>query len=119
MSIEVEDSKLNDILRIIKEKESEGFSYDTALASFELLVRKELDQVKDFYSLQKFRVTDERRWNAKGQLITESEATINVNIANEEIMTVGVGNGPVNAIDSALRKALIKFLSNIKKFKIN
>ena len=118
MSIEVEDTKLNDILRIIKEKESEGFSYDTALASFELLVRKELDQVKDFYLLQKFRVTDERRWNAKGQLITESEATIHVNIANEEIMTVGVGNGPVNAIDSALRKALINYYPTLKNLKL-
>jgi 2-isopropylmalate synthase len=118
MSIEVENDKLNDILRIIKEKESEGFSYDTALASFELLVRKELDQVKDFYSLQKFRVTDERRWNAKGQLITESEATINVIISNEERMTVGIGNGPVNAIDSALRKALISFYPSLKNLKL-
>ena len=118
MSIKVEDAKLNDILRIIKEKESEGFTYDTALASFELLVRKELDQIKDFYSLQRFRVTDERRWNAKAQLVTESEATINVSINNEEIMTVGVGNGPVNAIDSALRKALINFYPTLKNLEL-
>ena len=56
--------------------------------------------------------------NAKGKLITESEATINVNIANEEIMTVGVGNGPVNAIDSALRKALINFYPTLKNLKL-
>ncbi len=118
MSIDLSDDKLNDILRIIKEKESEGFSYDTALASFELLVRKELGQIKDFYSLQKFRVTDERRWNAKGQLITESEATINVFVSNEEKMTVGVGNGPVNAIDSALRKALINSYPSIDNLKL-
>ena len=67
-------------MRIIKERESAGFSYDTALASFEILVRKELNQIEDFYSLQKFRVTSERRWNAKGILITESEATINVTV---------------------------------------
>ena len=118
MSIDLSEDKLNDILSIIKEKESEGFSYDTALASFELLVRKELGEIEDFYSLQKFRVTDERRWNAKGQLITESEATINVYIANEEIMTVGIGNGPVNAIDSALRKALINFYPTLKNLKL-
>ena len=118
MSIDLSNDKINDILRIIKEKESDGFSYDTALASFEILVRRELDEIKDYYSLNKFRVTDERRWNAKGQLITESEATININVVNEERMTVGIGNGPVNAIDSALRKALISFYPSLKNLKL-
>ena len=75
--------------------------------------------VKDFFKLNRFRVTDERRWNAKGKLITESEATINVNVNSEEIMTVGTGNGPVNAIDSALRKALIKFFTNLENLKLS
>jgi LeuA allosteric (dimerisation) domain. len=82
------------------------------------LVRKELGQINDFFSLQRFRVTDERRWNAKGQLITESEATININLKNEERMTVGIGNGPVNAIDSALRKALIGFYPTLESLKL-
>ena len=120
MSIELSDEKLNDILRIIKERESLGFSYDTALASFEILVRKELGQIKDFYLLNKFRVTSERRWNAKGILITESEATINLTVTTdtEEKMTVGVGNGPVEAIDSALRKALITHYPTLKYLKL-
>jgi 2-isopropylmalate synthase len=120
MSIELSKDKLNDILRIIKEKESAGFSYDTALASFEVMVRKELNQIEDYYSLQKFRVTSERRWNAKGVLITESEATINVTVTSdaEEKMTVGIGNGPVEAIDSALRKALISFYPSLKNLKL-
>ena len=45
---------------------------------------------------------DERRWNAKGKLVTESEATINIIVNNEEKMTVASGNGPVNALDKAL-----------------
>ena len=120
MFIQLSDDKVNNILRIIKERESLGFSYDTALASFEILVRRELNQIKDFYSLQKFRVTSERRWNAKGVLITESEATINVTVMNdsEEKMTVGVGNGPVEAIDSALRKALIAFYPTLEDLKL-
>ena len=120
MSIQLSDDKLNDILRIIKEKESSGFSFDTALASFEILVRRELNQIKDFYSLQKFRVTSERRWNAKGVLITESEATINLKLMSdlEEKMTVGIGNGPVEAIDSALRKALISFYPSLENLKL-
>ncbi len=118
ISIEIEDEKVSNILNIIKQKEFEGFIYDTALASFELLVRRELGHVKDFFYLNRFRVTDERRWNAKGKLVTESEATINVNIGNEEIMTAGVGNGPVNAIDSALRKALVAFYPTLKNLKL-
>ena len=59
-----------------------------------------------------------RRWNAKGILITESEATIKVNVMDQERMTVGVGNGPVNAIDSALRKALINFYPTLKYLKL-
>ena len=120
MSIKLSDKELENILRIIKEKESVGFSYDTALASFEILVRKELNQIKDYYSLHKFRVTSDRRWNAKGILITESEATINLIVPNDsqEKMTVGVGNGPVEAIDSALRKALIYFYPSLEYLKL-
>ena len=57
-------------------------------------------------------------FDTKGKLITESEATINVNVNNEEIMTVGIGNGPVNAIDSALRKALVSFYPTLKNLKL-
>ena len=120
MSINLSNEKLNDILRIIKEKEFEGFSYDTALASFEILVRRELGEMNDYYNLLKFRVNSERRWNAKGVLITESEATINIRISekSDEKMTVGVGKGPVEAIDSALRKALIDFYPSLKNLKL-
>ncbi len=118
MSIQMDGDKINNILSIIKQKEYEGYSYDTALASFELLVRKELGQIKQYYSLQRFRVTDERRWNAKGKLVTESEATVHVFVENEERITVGIGNGPVNAIDSALRKALTSFYPSLENLKL-
>ena len=118
ISINLKDDQVSNILSIIKQKEFEGFSYDTALASFEILVRRELGEIKDYFSLKKFRVTDERRWNAKGELITESEATVNVHVKNEDRMTVGIGNGPVNAIDSALRKALVSFYPSIKNLKL-
>tara|TARA_B100001540_G_C15800087_1_gene639544 strand:- start:1126 stop:2706 length:1581 start_codon:yes stop_codon:yes gene_type:complete len=118
MSIKMDGDKINDILSIIKQKEYEGYSYDTALASFELLVRKELGQINKYYSLQRFRVTDERRWNAKGKLVTESEATVHVFVKNEERITVGIGNGPVNAIDSALRKALTSFYPSLENLKL-
>lgn len=118
MSIKVKNDNINDILEIIKQKESEGYSYDTALASFELLVRRHLGEIKEFYKLNKFRVTDERRWNAKGELVTESEATVHLHLKNEEKMTVGIGNGPVNAIDSALRQALITLYPSLDDLKL-
>jgi len=118
LSIKVENNEINKILEIIKQKESEGFSYDTALASFEILVMRHLEQIKDYYQLDKFRVTDERRWNAKGELVTESEATIHLVVQKQKKMTVGIGNGPVNAIDSALRKALISFYPSLDDLKL-
>ncbi len=118
LNIQLKKDEINNILDIIKEKESEGYSFDTALASFELLVRRQLRHFEDFYKLEKFRVTDERRWNAKGALVTEAEATIYLKVKESDIMTVGIGNGPVNAIDSALRKALINYFPSLKDLKL-
>ena len=118
LSIKIDNNELSQILELIKQKESEGFSYDTALASFELLVRRHSGQIKEYFNLNKFRVTDERRWNAKGKLVTDSEATVHLEVKNEEKMTVGVGNGPINAIDSALRQALIKFYPTLNDLKL-
>tara|TARA_Y100000590_G_scaffold194218_1_gene220707 strand:+ start:12431 stop:14020 length:1590 start_codon:yes stop_codon:yes gene_type:complete len=118
LGIEADKKTIEKLVNLVKEKQFEGYSYDGALASFEILVRRELKQVSDFYILNRFRVTDERRWNAKGKLITESEATINITVNNEEKMTVATGNGPVNAIDSALRKGLVSFYPTIDNLKL-
>ena len=119
LGIDVNDETIVKIVNLIKEKQFDGYSYDGALASFEILVRRELGHIEDFFVLNRFRVTDERRWNAKGKLITESEATININVNNEEKMTVALGNGPVNALDSALRKALVGFYPTINNLKLS
>ena len=118
LSIKIKNTEIIQILDLIKQKESEGFSYDVALASFELLVRRHIGQIKEYFNLNKFRVTDERRWNAKGKLVIDSEATVQLEVKNEEKMTVGVGNGPVNAIDSALRQALINFYPTLNDLKL-
>jgi len=98
----------------VKQRETQGYAYEGAEASFELLVRRMLQQVPEFFTVQKFRVLDERRWNAKRQLVTVSEATIKLGVEGEEIMTVAEGNGPVNALDTALRKALAKHYPKVK-----
>jgi len=94
------------LLATIKEREAGGYSYDGASASFELLVRRTLGQIHDAFELLSFRVIDERRFNARGDLITMSEATIKLKVNGEPFYTVADGNGPVNALDHALRQAL-------------
>ena len=106
ISINPNDPKLSNLLEDVKNREHDGYAYDGAEASFELLARRALEDVPEYFCLQSFRVMDERRWNAKGQLITLSEATLKVQVGDKEFMTVAEGNGPVNALDNALRKAL-------------
>ena len=94
------------LLRTIKAREAEGYAYEGADASFELLARRTLHAVPDYFDLVSFRIIDERRQNARGALVTLSEATIKVAIGEVRHMIVAEGNGPVHALDSALRQAL-------------
>jgi len=108
IAVDPDHPKLGALLDEVKSREFAGYAYDGAEASFELLARRTLGTVPEYFRLQSFRVLDERRWNARGELITLSEATIKVTVAGQQIMTVAEGNGPVNALDAALRKALIE-----------
>ena len=83
-----------------------GYAYEGAEASFELLARRTLGQVPDFFRLSSFRIIDERRYNARNELVTLSEATIKVEVGDARRMIVAEGNGPVHALDTALRQAL-------------
>ena len=106
LKIKFEDAKLKDFISEIKELESNGWAFDGADASFELLARKTFGKVSEFFFLTSYRVLTERRYNAKNALITTSEATVKLKIKNKEISTVGEGIGPINALDKALRAAL-------------
>ena len=106
LEIDPDDEKLARLLETVKEREFDGYAYDGAEASFELLARRALGSVPDYFSCSSFKVLDERRWDGKGNLITTSEATVKLDIGGEEHMTVAEGNGPVNALDAALRKVL-------------
>jgi 2-isopropylmalate synthase len=107
LEVDADNPKVARVVEEVKLREFKGYAYDGAGASFELLARRLLDRVPDYFRLSSFRVIDERRWNAKGELITLSEATIKAVIGAEHHMTVAEGNGPVNALDAALRKVLV------------
>ncbi len=107
LDVDAQNPKIAKLLEAVKEREHDGYAYDGAEASFELLARRALDGVPDYFRLTGFRVIDERRWNARGELVTLSEATVKLDAAGRHHMAVAEGNGPVNALDSALRKVLL------------
>ncbi len=110
-----DDPRIPQMLEAVKRREAEGYAYESADASFELLARRELGEVPRYFSVDSFRVMVERRHNARGDLVTVSEATVKVFVNGdpEPLWSVAEGNGPVNALDSALRKDLGRYQSHI------
>jgi 2-isopropylmalate synthase len=106
LEVDPADPRLNDLVALVKQRDLEGYAYDTAEASFELLARRRFDRVPRYFELLRVTVTDDRRYNALHKLITESVATVKLMVGQTEMHTVAEGNGPVNAMDHALRKAL-------------
>lgn len=106
MDVDKSDRRLDGLLADIKEREAQGYAYETADASLELLARRTLGVVPNFFTINSFRVMVERRHNARDELVTVSEAIVKVSVGGEEFMSVAEGNGPVNALDQALRKDL-------------
>jgi 2-isopropylmalate synthase len=109
IDVDPKDARVQHLLDEVKEREFLGYSYDGAGASFELLARRLLGQVPEYFNVESFRVLVERRYNATGDLVTVSEATVKVNVDGEMLISVGEGNGPINALDQALRKDLGKY----------
>ncbi len=106
LEVKKDDPRLNELLREVKEREAAGYAYDTAEASLELLARRTLGTVPEFFDVESYKVLVERRHNALGELVTMAEAIVKVNIDGERYMSVAEGNGPVHALDAALRKDL-------------
>ena len=107
IKVAADDPRIDKLIRLVKEREFEGWSFDSAEASFELMARRALGEVPDYFSIGRFRVMDERRFNAKGDLVVESEATTTITVGDASYHEAAIGNGPVNAVDTAMRKALI------------
>jgi 2-isopropylmalate synthase len=104
-----EDPRVLRLLEAVKDKEAQGYAYEGADASFELLARRILGHVPTYFEVERFRVDVERRHNAQGELETFSEATVRVNVDGQSFISAAEGNGPVNALDLALRKDLGKY----------
>ncbi|WP_238120861.1 MULTISPECIES: citramalate synthase [unclassified Xanthobacter] len=109
VSVDKADPRLARLLDEVKTREALGYAYEAADASFALLARRALGEVPDFFAVERFSVKVERRYNAKGELTTVAEAIVKVHVGEETLISAAEGNGPVNALDLALRKDLGKY----------
>ena len=112
------DPKLARLLDEVKEREAVGYAYEAADASFELLARRTLGRVPEYFRVEQFDVNVEQRINALGQRVTVALAVVKVNVAGEMLISAAEGNGPVNALDVALRKDLGKYQRFIEGLKL-
>ncbi|MCC7428946.1 MAG: citramalate synthase [Alphaproteobacteria bacterium] len=113
IDLDPEDRRVRRLLDEVKAREFAGYAYDGAEASFELLARRMLGQVPEFFHLETFRTLVERTAPANGagggEPVALAEATVKLVVKGERRLTVAEGNGPVNALDAALRSALQPF----------
>ena len=109
VTLDKNDPRLTHLLEEVKEKESLGYAYEGADASFLLLAKRVLGQLPHYFDVDRFSVNVERRFNALGSVIAVSEAIVKVRIDGETLISAAEGNGPVNALDLALRKDLGRF----------
>jgi len=112
------DPKLARLVEELKEREAAGFAYESANASFDLLARRTLGKVPEYFRVEQFDVNVEQRYNANGQRVTVAMAVVKVDVAGERLISAAEGNGPVNALDVALRKDLGKYQKYIEGLKL-
>jgi 2-isopropylmalate synthase len=103
------------VLKLLQDLEHQGYQFEAADASFEIMVKKALKKYKRFFELEGFKVVIEKRKDNK----VYSEATIKLKVNNVIEHTASEGDGPVNALDSALRKALKQFYPTLSKMRLS
>jgi 2-isopropylmalate synthase len=118
IKVDKDDPRIGRLLEVVKEREAIGYAYEAADASFELLARRTLGKVPNYFDVTQFDVNVEQRNNAKGQRITVTMAVVKVKVGDDNMISAAEGNGPVNALDLALRKDLGKYQKYIEGLKL-
>jgi 2-isopropylmalate synthase len=116
LKVDKNDARVTRLLDVVKEREAAGYAYETADASFELLARRMLGTVPKFFDVTYFDVKVEQRGNGNAETLTT--AVVKVKVGNEMLISAAEGNGPVNALDVALRKDLGKYQKYIEGLKL-
>jgi 2-isopropylmalate synthase len=115
IDLDKKDASCREILNQLKMLESEGYQFEAAEASFELLMREALGNRKELFHLKQFHVHCDIVQDGK-MPCTNALATIKVMVNNQDLLEVAEGNGPVSALDKALRKALGNFYPQVANF---
>jgi 2-isopropylmalate synthase len=115
LDLSPKDPVVAETLNRIKELEFQGFQFEGAEASLELMLRAALGQRKEYFRLHGFRVIDQK---VGEELPPVPEVTIRVHVGGEEVHTAAEGNGPVHALDRALRKALVRFYPRLAEMRL-
>ena len=82
------------------------------------MAKRKFSKFKEFYSLESFKVSDEKRKNSNGEFLPFSEARVKIIIGKQEFYSASEGNGPIHALDKSLRNALVKYYPSIKKLNL-
>jgi 2-isopropylmalate synthase len=114
ITIAKDDPRVARLLDEVKAREAKGYAFENAQASFELLARRILGSVPDYFDVTKFDVNVEQRINAKDERVTVTVAVVKVAVDGTDLISAAEGNGPVNALDLALRKDLGKYQKYIE-----
>ncbi|MEC4984330.1 MAG: citramalate synthase [Oscillatoria sp. PMC 1068.18] len=115
IDINKKDPTCRHILQRLKDLENQGYQFEAAEASFELLMRSALGQRQEMFQLRSFQVHCDI-WQSQVNCASNALATIKLAVNNQDLLEVAEGNGPVSALDTALRKALVNFYPEIAEF---
>jgi 2-isopropylmalate synthase len=119
VKIDKDDARVERLLDLVKQREAVGYAYEAADASFALLAWQTLGTVPTYFEVEKYDANVEQRYNARGERVTVAIAIVKVKIGDDEpLISAAEGNGPVNALDLALRKDLGRYQGYIKGLKL-
>ena len=115
LNLDKNSPEVKQILKELELLEKKGYAFEAAEASFKLLIQKVLKKHKSFFDLHSYRVVIEKNKRGVDDLV---EATVKLSVNGETELTVGEGSGPVDALNAALRKALLRFYPSIKEISL-
>jgi len=115
LGLKKDSPQTKELMKLLQDLEHQGYHFEAAEASFELLIKRQMKKYKKFFELEGFRVINEK--DEDGNL--RSEATIKVDVKGKVKHTAAEGDGPINALDGALRKALVGFYPKLSQMHLS
>jgi 2-isopropylmalate synthase len=117
LGLDLDGPALGQVLEHLKHLEHRGYHFEAADGSLELLMREASGFRQEFFRLESFRVITERRGHG-ADVATTTEATVKVHVGGERVVATAEGNGPVNALDAALRQAITPYFDALRQLRL-